>query len=161
MRSPRLFSFLGNQSNRPRQGQTSVLFYRFNHYDYRCKTPKTGGPVSEKNSSRNCLINSWRALSTLVLSDTRRPNRAPSHRSTPWWDPRIGPVSIYQTVSRAVILGNPVSDKRASRKSSFVLCSASRAARSICYTGLSSQGTGVSRIEYSRKPSGREESRGC
>src|SRR5215218_1120766 len=99
MRSPRLFSFLGNQSNRPRQGQTSVLFYRFNHYDYRCKTPKTGGPVSEKNSSRNCLINSWRALSTLVLSDTRRPNRAPSHRSTPWWDPRIGPVSIYQTVS--------------------------------------------------------------
>src|SRR5215208_4411884 len=55
--------------------------------------------VSEKNSSRNCLINSWRALSTLVLSDTRRPNRAPSHRSTPWWDPRIGPVSIYQTVS--------------------------------------------------------------
>src|SRR5215211_3905239 len=49
--------------------------------------------------SRNCLINSWRALSTLVLSDTRRPNRAPSHRATPWWDPRIGPVSIYQTVS--------------------------------------------------------------
>src|SRR5829696_530287 len=37
---------------------------------------------------RNCLINSWRALSTLVLSDTRRPNRAPSHRSTPWWDPK-------------------------------------------------------------------------
>jgi hypothetical protein len=29
-----------------------VLFYRFNHYDYRCKTPKTGSPVSEKNSSR-------------------------------------------------------------------------------------------------------------
>jgi len=34
-----------------------VLFYRFNHYDYRCKTPKTGRPVSEKNSSRQ-LVNS-------------------------------------------------------------------------------------------------------
>src|SRR5215212_3872453 len=53
---------------------------------------------------RNCLINSWRALSTLVLSDTRRPNRAPWHRSTPWWDPRIGPVSIYQTVSLGLFL---------------------------------------------------------
>src|SRR5215203_2733751 len=53
---------------------------------------------------RNCLINSWRALSTLVLSDTRRPNRAPSHRSTPWWDPRIGPVSIYQTVSLGLLV---------------------------------------------------------
>src|SRR5215216_4491742 len=54
--------------------------------------------------SRNCLINSWRALSTLVLSDTRRPNRAPSHRSTPWWDPRIGPVSIYQTGSLGLLV---------------------------------------------------------
>src|SRR5215217_8323385 len=65
---------------------------------------------------RNCLINSWRALSTLVLSDTRRPNRAPSHRSTPWWDPRIGPVSIYQTVSRRVLLGNRASGATHSRK---------------------------------------------
>src|SRR5215217_3967696 len=63
---------------------------------------------NHRASERNCLINSWRALSTLVLSDTRRPNRAPSHRATPWWDPRIGPVSIYQTVSRRVLLGNPL-----------------------------------------------------
>src|SRR5215217_2839803 len=37
-------------------------------------------------------------------------------------------------------LGNSVSDKRASRKSSFVLCSNGRAPRSICYTGRSLQG---------------------
>ena len=54
MRSPRLFSFLGNQSNRLSQGRAKQTCSSTgsNHYDYRCRTPKTGSLVSEKNSSR-------------------------------------------------------------------------------------------------------------
>ena len=40
-------------------------------------------------------------------------------------------------ILRRVVLGNSVSDKRASRKPKCVLCSAVRTARSIGYTGLS------------------------
>ena len=40
----------------------------------------------------------------------------------------------------------PVSDKRASRKPSFGLCSAARSARSIGYTGLSIRTMGILRM---------------
>src|SRR5215210_7521167 len=56
-----------------------------------------------------------------------------------------------------VILGNPVSDKRASRKPSFVLCSDGHTARSVGYTGLPSQEGGVAQSRSYRKLERREE----
>src|SRR5215212_2561212 len=51
-------------------------------------------------------------------------------------------VGTIHRVSDGDILGNPASDNPDSRKSSFVLCSVVGTARSIGYTGLSSQGGG-------------------
>src|SRR5215204_7048280 len=65
-----------------------------------------GSSVSENFSSRNCLINSWRASRPWCTAGARRQNGACLPPYTRSRDPKIGPTSIYQTVSRREILGN-------------------------------------------------------
>src|SRR5215203_3611732 len=63
------------------------------------RTPYTGSPVSENTPSRNCLINSWRASRPWCTAGARGQNGACLPPYTRSRDPKIGPTSIYQTVS--------------------------------------------------------------
>src|SRR5215203_6760755 len=81
------------------------------------------------NSERNCLINSWRASRPWCTAGARGQNGACLPPYTRSRDPKIGPTSIYQTVSEGEfsetelpvfsILGNWVSGVQNSRKLNF------------------------------------------
>src|SRR5215207_8565356 len=58
-----------------------------------------GSPVSENSPYRNCLINSWRASRPWCTAGARGQNGACLPPYTRSRDPKIGPTSIYQTVS--------------------------------------------------------------
>src|SRR5215217_7443873 len=92
MRNPRLFSYLlGNQSNRPRQGQTSVLFYRFK-WDEKAKimlrTEPTMAHVDDRRSKADPQEGELRpcpSTTTLLPASTS----ATATAISACWTPRV------------------------------------------------------------------------
>src|SRR5215212_11199079 len=71
--------------------------------------------------------------------------RAPSESVLGVWA-----VPLFPENPRRTLLGDRASGIRGSRKSSFVLCSAGRTARSVGYAGLSHRGAGCLYLMSSR-----------